>query len=80
MTFSSGCMGLLARADSKLATFDPCTCLLGLGNYGQNCPIMLCSDALNCFNYASKYAHIMLVHNIIHEHTWPCGLLQNVCR
>ena len=29
---------------------------------------------LNFFNYALRivcYAHIMLIHNIIHEHTWP---------
>ena len=36
----------------------------------KNCPIMLCSNALKCFNYASKncyYAHIMLAYNIIHK-------------
>ena len=37
----------------------------------KNCPIMLCSNALKCFNhYASKncyYAHIMLTYNIIPE-------------
>ena len=35
---------------------------------------MLCSNALKCFDYASKncyYACIMVAYNIIHEHVTP---------
>ena len=44
----------------------------------KNCPVMLI-DAPKLFTALIMlprfvyYAHIMLV--IIHEHTWPCGLL-----
>ena len=40
----------------------------------KNVVIMLCSNALKCFDYASKncyYACIMLAYNIIHEHVTP---------
>ena len=43
----------------------------------KNVVIMLCSNALKCFDYASKncyYACIMLAYNIIHERVVACGL------
>jgi len=35
---------------------------------------MLCLTALITLPSSVDYAHIMLFHNIIHEHTWPSGL------
>ena len=52
---------------------------LGLGElFSKIVPFMLCSNALIMLPSSVDYAHIMLVHNIIHEHTWPSALRSRI--